>query len=118
MPASNLSSRLARGAATAGFVLACALAPVSLALTPRDGEAVLVLTLWPDSVIPSLIAASGASVLAGSSGGHLVVVPEATPALVTSLYRNGAALVLAAALFGGCLSARPPSSTSLAGPAA
>lgn len=93
------------------LTLGCGLLPVVLSLVPRPGEAVVVLTLWPDASVPRAILATEASVLTASTHGHLVIVPEASSGLVAALYQNGATLVLAAAPLGGCLPRAPLSHT-------
>jgi hypothetical protein len=88
------------------LVLFCGLAPVALALAPRPGEPVVVLTLRPDGSIPASVLASDAAILAASAEGHAVVLASASPGLVDELYRHGATLVLAAAPLSGCLPLR------------
>lgn len=85
------------------LVLSCGIAPVALALAPRPGETVIVLTLRPDAAIPRPILGSNARILTASPQGHFVTVPDASRDLVADLYRNGATLVLAAAPLIGCL---------------
>jgi len=85
-----------------GLVLTCGLAPVVLALEPRPGEPIVVLTLQPDAPIPRAVLASGASILWLSAGGHVAVLDGTPPDLTTELRRSGA-LVLAAGPLGACL---------------
>lgn len=93
-----------RTVATAALlILSCGMAPVALALAPRPGETVIVLTLRPDGAIPRPVLVSNARILTASPQGHFVTVPEASRDLVADLYRNGATLVLAAAPLVGCL---------------
>ncbi|TXM95077.1 hypothetical protein FV223_02065 [Methylobacterium sp. WL116] len=102
-------------ALSCGLVLTCGLAPVVLALEPRPGEPVVVLTLRPDAPIPRAVLASGASVLWLSSGGHVAVLDGTRSGLTTELRRSGA-LVLAAGPLGACLPGvrRPAALTGLA----
>ncbi|GLS71290.1 hypothetical protein GCM10007890_33030 [Methylobacterium tardum] len=93
-----------RGAALAcALVAGCGLAPVALALAPRPGEPVAVLTLFPDAPVPKAVAASGASILWLSTGGHVAVVDASRRDAAADLRRAGALLVLAAGPLGTCL---------------
>lgn len=102
-------------ALTCAMVTGCGLAPAALALAPRPGEPVAVLTLFPDAPVPRAVAASGAPILWLSPGGHVAVVDAARHDTVADLRRAGALLVLAAGPLGACLPGlRLPS--SLTGP--
>lgn len=94
--------------ATVLLVLLCGLAPVALALAPRAGEPVVVLTFSPDAPLPASVLANDVPVLAASPGGHAVVLATSTPGLVRNLYERGATLVLAAEPLGACLPVQPP----------
>ena len=94
-----------------GFASLCALAPVALALDPRPGRPIAVVTLMPDAPLPTAVAATEARILWMSSQGRIVILDAATPDLIAALYRGGATLVVSAALFAGC-SPRPGASTS------
>ena len=92
------------------LVAGCGLAPVALALAPRPGEPVAVLTLFPDGPVPKAVAASGASILWLSTGGHVAVLDAPGRDAAADLRRAGALLVLAAGPLGTCLPGfRPPS---------
>jgi hypothetical protein len=86
-----------------GFVLLSGLAPVVLALCPRPGEPVAVVTFVPDAPLPRAIAAAGGQILWMSTHGHVAVLHASRPDLVEALYRAGATLVLAASPLSGCL---------------
>lgn len=90
-------------ALTCAMVAGCGLAPVALALAPRPGEPVAVLTLFPDAPVPKAVAASGASILWLSTGGHVAVVDAPGHDAAADLRRAGALLVLAAGPLGTCL---------------
>ncbi|GLS55093.1 hypothetical protein GCM10007886_32770 [Methylobacterium gregans] len=91
------------------LVAGCGLAPVALALAPRPGEPIAVLTLFPDAPIPKAVAASGASILWLSTGGHVAVLDASGRDAAADLRRAGAFLVLAAGPMGACLPGyRPP----------
>lgn len=92
------------------FALICGLTPVALALSPRPGEPVAVLTLFPDAALPRSVASIDARILWMSAYGHVVILHLARPDLVGGLYRGGATLVLAASPLGGCLPSTPTSS--------
>ena len=100
---------------TCALVAVCGLAPVALALAPRPGEPVAVLTLFPDAPVPKAVAASGASILWLSRGGHVVVLDAPGRDAAAVLRRAGALLVLAAGPLGACLPGNRPSPT-LTGP--
>lgn len=85
------------------LVAACGLAPAALALAPRSGRPVVVLTLMPDAPIPRAVAGSGASILWLSSGGHVAVLHADGRDVAADLRRHGAYLVAAAGPLGGCL---------------
>lgn len=105
-----------RGTALAGALVAgCGLAPAALALAPRPGEPVAVITPFPDAPVPHAVAASGARILWLSAGGHVVVVDIAGSDAAAELRRSGALLVLAAGPLGTCLPGFQPSAT-LTGP--
>lgn len=89
-------------ALTCAMVAGCGLAPVALALAPRPGEPVAVLTLFPDAPIPKAVAASGASILWLSTGGHVAVLDASGRDAAADLRRAGAFLVLAAGPLGAC----------------
>jgi hypothetical protein len=85
-----------------------------MALVPRSGEPVVVLTLFPDAPIPHAVAASGAPILWLSAGGYVAVVSSTGRDAAADLRRGGAFLVLAAGPLGTCMQGqRPP--TTLAG---
>ncbi|MDN3574274.1 hypothetical protein [Methylobacterium longum] len=84
------------------MVLGCGLAPVALALAPRPGEPVAVVTLFPDAPVPKAVNASGAPILWLSSGGHVAVLEAAGRGTAADLRRAGALLVLAAGPLGAC----------------
>lgn len=88
---------------TGALVAVCGLAPAALALAPRPGEPVAVLTLFPDAPIPRAVAASGAPILWLSPGGHVAVLDAAGRDTAADLHRAGALLVLAAGPLGACL---------------
>lgn len=90
-------------ALTAALVLGCGLAPVALALAPRPGEPVAVLTLFPDAPVPRAVATSQAPILWLSTGGHVAVLDAAGRDTAADLRRAGALLVLAAGPIGACL---------------
>ncbi|UYW31956.1 hypothetical protein [Methylorubrum extorquens] len=98
-PVSRRRATLLTGALVAG----CGLAPTALALAPRPGEPVAVLTLFPDAPIPRAVAASGAPILWLSPGGHVAVLDAAGRDTDADLRRAGALLVLAAGPLGACL---------------
>lgn len=85
------------------LVVACGLTPAALALTPRSGQPVVVLTLSPDAPIPRAVAESGAPILWLSSGGHIAVVHADGRDVAADLRRHGAYLIAAAGPLSGCL---------------
>lgn len=89
------------------LVLAFGLAPAALALTPRPGQPVVVLTLIPDAPVPHAIAESGASILWVSAKGHVAVLHADRQDLAADLRRKGVYLVAAAGPLGGCLPSLP-----------
>lgn len=100
---------LRAAALTAALILGCGLAPVALALAPRPGEPVAVLTLFPDAPVPRAVAASRAPILWLSTGGHVAILDAAGRDTAADLRRAGALLVLAAGPIGACLPGfRPP----------
>ena len=86
-----------------GFAVLCGLAPAALALSPRSGEPVAVLTLFPDAVLPRAVTRTDARILWMSANGRVVVLHSSQPNLVSVLYRDGATLVLAASFLSGCM---------------
>ena len=83
-------------ALTCALVAGCGLAPVALALVP-------------DAPIPQAVAASGASILWLSTGGHVAVLDASGGDAAADLRRAGAFIVLAAGPLGACLPGyRPP----------
>jgi hypothetical protein len=86
---------------TLGFILFCALAPVTLALKPKSGQPVAVITLMPVAHIPAAIAATDARIITLLGGGRVIILDAASPELIVNLYRDGATLIVAA-LFAGC----------------
>ncbi len=90
-------------ALTCAMVTGCGLAPVALALAPRPGEPVAVLTPFPDAPVPRSVAASGAPILWLSPGGHVAVLGAVGRDGTSDLRRAGALLVLAAGPLGACL---------------
>ncbi|APX86060.1 NADH dehydrogenase [Methylorubrum extorquens] len=90
-------------ALTCAIVAACGLAPVALALAPRPGEPVAVVTLFPDGPVPKTVATSGAPILWLSRGGHVAVLGSDGRDVAADLRRAGAFLVLAAGPLGACL---------------
>ena len=97
-----------------GFILFCGMAPVALSLAPRPDQPVAVVTLMPDAPLPRAIVATDARVLWMSSQGRIVILSAASSSLVAELYRGGATLVIAAALFAGC-GPNTPATTSRIG---
>ncbi|GLS45244.1 hypothetical protein [Methylobacterium brachythecii] len=90
-------------------VLMFGLAPTAFALTPKSGEPVLAVSVWPAEPIIRSIAASDARILWLSPGGQVAIVQSSeTKDLAAALYRNGASIVLAADLFSACLPTRTP----------
>ncbi|WP_244537544.1 hypothetical protein [Methylobacterium sp. yr596] len=85
------------------MVAGCGLAPVALALAPRPGEPVAVLTLFPDAPVPKAVAASGVPILWLSPGGHVAVLDAAGRDAAADLRRTGALLILAAGPLGTCM---------------
>lgn len=88
---------------SAAFVALCGLAPVALAVTPRDGEPIAVLRPRPTSLVPQSVATHESAILWMSSLGHVVLLRASTPNLIRDLYHEDAALILAAAQLAGCL---------------
>lgn len=88
---------------TCALIVVCGLSPVALALAPRPGEPVVVLTLLPDTPVPKAVVASGAPILWLSSGGRVAVLDARGLDTVRDLRRHGAFLVLAAGPLGSCL---------------
>ncbi|WP_449410005.1 hypothetical protein [Methylobacterium komagatae] len=88
---------------TGALVVGCGIAPAALALAPRPGEPVAILTLFPDAPVPRAVAATGATILWLSAGGRVAVVDAAGRDLAGDLRRAGAFLVLAAGPLGTCL---------------
>ena len=95
-------SRLRMVVQASSLVVACGLAPAALALTPRPGQPVVVLTLSPDAPIPRAVAESGAPILWLSSGGHVAVVHADGRDVASDLRRHGAYLIASAGPLGGC----------------
>ncbi|KZB98963.1 hypothetical protein AU375_04766 [Methylobacterium radiotolerans] len=97
-------------ALTCAMVAGCGLAPVALALAPRPGEPVAIITLFPDGPVPKAVATAAAPILWLSAGGHVAVVDARGGDTAADLRRAGALLVLAAGPLGTCLPGfRPPS---------
>lgn len=96
-----------------GFVILCGLGPASLSLRPRRDEPVAILRFWPDELLPAAVAYTDARIVWMSARGHLLILSSAPPGLVRALYREGAALVVAATAVSGCLASasNPPSMT-------
>lgn len=113
----NGKRRVHSAAVAFGLVLVCGLTPAALALAPRPGEPVVVLTVLPDAPLPRAVAASDVPILWLSAGGHVAVLDGTKPGLITELRRSGA-VVLAAGPLGTCLPAmrRPVSLTGLPQP--
>ncbi|BAQ47642.1 NADH dehydrogenase [Methylobacterium aquaticum] len=94
---------LRAAALTCALVAGCGLVPVALALAPRPGEPVAVITLFPDAPIPKAVAASGAPILWLSTGGHVAMLDASGRDAAADLRRAGALLVLAAGPLGTCM---------------
>ena len=94
------------------FSLVCLFAPIALALSPRDGEAVAVIaTPWSGLSAPMIVAAADGRLL-DAAANHLVAVGiDASSDFASRLYAAGALLVLDARTAAFCL--RPSSGTRL-----
>lgn len=91
------------GTTIAVFVALCGLAPAALALRPREGEPIALVRLRPRTLVPDAVGNSDARVLWMSAQGHVLVLHASTPDLISALYRDDAALILAAAPLTSCL---------------
>ncbi|AWB24952.1 hypothetical protein DA075_18280 [Methylobacterium currus] len=100
---------LRAAALTCALVAGCGLVPAALALAPRPGEPVAVITLFPDAPVPKAVAASGAPILWLSTGGHVAMLDASGRDAAADLRRAGALLVLAAGPLGACLPGYRPS---------
>lgn len=86
-----------------GFIGLCGLGPASLALSPRHDEPIAILRLRPSELVPTAVADTDARIVWMSARGHLLILSNATPGLVRTLYRDGATLVVAAGAVSSCL---------------
>lgn len=59
---------------TCALILGFGLVPVALALAPRPGEPVALITLFPNTPVPEAVVGSGMPILWLSSGGHVAVL--------------------------------------------
>ena len=89
------------------FSSACLFAPIALALSPRDGEAVAVIAApWSGASAPQIIAAADGRLL-DAAANHLVAIGiDASPGFAPRLYAAGALLVLDARAAAFCLRRR------------
>jgi hypothetical protein len=104
----------------AGLVMfALGAAPVGIALFPRDGEPMAVISApWapPGAALKSALEVPGALISLSRDGRTVIWVPD-TPDAAAKLYQAGAALVVRAGDLSACTSRTPISPAPLTGPA-